>query len=28
VKEKSLSKETENALKQGIEAFKKMWSKE
>ncbi|HVF38854.1 MAG TPA: F0F1 ATP synthase subunit alpha [Gemmatimonadaceae bacterium] len=28
VKEKSLSKETENALKQGLEAFKKMWSKE
>jgi F-type H+-transporting ATPase subunit alpha len=28
VKEKAISKETENALKQGIEAFKKMWSKE
>jgi len=28
VKEKALSKENENALKQGIEAFKKMWSKE
>jgi F-type H+/Na+-transporting ATPase subunit alpha len=28
VKEKAMSKETENALKQGIEAFKKMWSKE